>query len=114
MQELTNGILRVKLLEACGCDIGNSVYTFVPNINEDIRLYTDKKPHTPKKLIYFMNLKRNEEKILNLFNGVCDSIGHEGQRKVGCNRLQAALSYISSVYFSTYMSPVQFFLPYSS
>lgn len=132
MQELTNGILSVKLLEACGCDISNSIYAFLPNINEDTRLYTnslhnlpqvldssislftDKKPHAHKKSIYFINIKRNEEKILKLFNGVCDYIGHEGQRKIGCDRLQAALSYIISVYLSTYMSPIQFFLPYSS
>lgn len=131
MDELTKGILSAKLLEACDCDINNSIYSFIPDISDikiytnnlhtmpqildvSINLFTGKKPYIPKKSIYFIHLKRNEEKILNFFSNLCTYLDYKGQKKIGQERMQAALSYISSIYFSTYSMPVQFFLPHSS
>jgi hypothetical protein len=117
-------------LEVCGCDINNSIYAFIPTIN-DIKLYTNnlhtlpqvldssislftgKKPYT-KKSIYFIHLKKNEDKIMNLFSNLCEHISYKGQKKIGQNEIEAALSCISCIYLNTYVTPIQFFLPHSS
>lgn len=131
MDELTKGILGAKLLEACDCEINNSIYAFIPSI-ADIKIYTNslhvapqilessinllagKKPNIPRKSVYFTNLKRNEEKIISLFENLCGYMDYRGQKKIGQNKIEAALSYIGGVYFNAYAAPIQFFLPHSS
>lgn len=130
MDELTKGSLSAKLLEVCGCDMNNSIYAFIPNIG-DIKLYTNnlhtlpqildlsinlfagKKPSI-RKSAYFAHLKKNEENLINLFNSLCGYMDYKGQKKIGQNKTEAALSHISGIYFNAYAMPIQFFLPHSS
>ncbi len=131
MDELTKGILSAKILEACDCDINNSIYAFIPNIGQikvytnslhmmpqildsSISIFTGNKPYIPRKSFFFAHLKRDEERSIGLFSELCGHIGYKGQKKFGQNRIEAALSYISCIYFNAYAAPVQFFLPHSS
>ena len=132
MDEITKGILSAKLLEACGCDINSAIYSFIPIENEDIGLYTNNLHNLPqilesaieiftgektkaaKNSIYYANIKKEHEKLIKLFNDVCEFIDYKGQKKIGKNKVYAALSCISPIYFDTFTKPVQFFLPHSS
>ena len=132
MDELTKGILSAKLLEACSCDINTLVYTFTPTIGEDISLYThnlhnlpqildsaieiftEKKTKVAKKSIYYVNLKKNQEKSIKLFSDVCGLTGYKGQIKISPNKVHAGLSALSRLYFDSFIRPIQFFLPHSS
>lgn len=132
MDELTKGVLSVKLLEICGCDIDSAIYTFIPTIGKDTKLYAHnlhmipkildsaieifagKKTNISKNSVYYANIKKDSEKFIKLFNDVCECVGYKGQKKIGQNKIQAALSYISHIYFDTFTRPVQFFLPHSS
>ena len=131
MDELTKGILSAKVLAVCDCDINNSVYAFIPNISDieiytnnlhtlpqildsSINLFTRKKLSIPRKSVYFPHLRRNENKIMNLFNSLCTYLDYKGEKRIGQDRIEGALSYISCIYFNTYSIPIQFFLPHSS
>lgn len=132
MDEVTKGILSAKLLGVCGCDIDSAIYAFIPMEDEDTRLYTHSLHNLPqildsaidtfsgkntkiaKNTIYYSNIKKNYEEFIKLFNNVCESVGYKEQKKIGKNKMYAALSYISHIYFDTFTKPVQFFLPHSS
>ena len=132
MNELTKGVLSVKLLEACGGDINSAIYTFIPMEDEGIRLYTHSLHNLPqildsavevftgnktevaKNSIYYKYLKKEQENILKIFSDVCYLINYKGQIKISQNRTYASLSAISHLYFDSFIMPIQFFLPHSS
>lgn len=132
MDELTKGALSAKLLGACGCDIGSAIYTFIPIIGRDIEFYTrnlhnlpqildsaietfaGKKTVVAKNSIYYTYLKKEQENILKLFSDVCGLTGHKGEIKISQDKTYASLSAVSHLYFDTFTTPLQFFLPHSS
>ena len=132
MDKLTKGILSVKLLEACGCDINSTIYTFVPDIGEDIMLsthnlhnlpqiidsaieiFTGSKTKVAKSSTCYIRLKKEHENFLKLFGDVCGLTNYKEQTKISQNKTNAALSALSSLYFDAFTKPVQFFLPHSS
>ena len=132
MDQLTKSILCVKLLEACDCDVNSAIYSLIPDVDVSNKLYTNtlhllpknldsalslfgvKTPGVNKHSSYFMELKKNEQQIVNNFNLVLDILKYKGPRKIGKNKKEAALSFLSSIYFNTYIEPIQFFLLHSS
>lgn len=132
MDEITKGILSAELLEVCGCDINSAIYSFILAENEDINLYTHNLHNLPqildsaieiftgektkaaKNSAYYVNIKRKHEESINLFNDVCEFVGYNGQKKISKNKVYAALSCMSYIYFDAFTKPVQFFLPNSS
>jgi len=132
MDETTKGILSAELLEACGCDINSAIYSFILMEDEDAELYahnlhnlpqildsaieifTGEKTKVAKNSIYYINIKKKHEESIKLFNGVCEFAGYKGQKKISKNKVYAALSCISHIYFDAFTKPVQFFLPHSS
>ena len=131
MDDLTKGILSANLLKSCNCDMAYSVYSFVPNISKEIELYTHNLHNIPqildpaidlfagkksshKNSIYYSNLKKSREELIRLLNNVCEFVGYREQKNIGQNKIPAALSYISHIYFDTFTDPIQFFLPNSS
>ncbi len=132
MKELINSILSIKLLESCGCNINSAFYCLIPNMDETIRLHTQnlhdlprlldssmeiflgKNTRVAKNTVCYLILKKNQEKYIKLFNNTCEFAGYGGQKSIGQNKIEAALGYISGIYFNTYLTPIQFFLPHSS
>jgi len=132
MDELTKGILSAKLLEVCGCNINSAIYTFTPIENEELRLYTHSLHNLPQVLdsaieiftrektkiaknpIYYMNLKKDHERLISLFSSLCGLLDYKGQKKIEQNKMHAALSCMNHIYFDTFTKPIQFFLPHSS
>ncbi len=132
MDELTRGILSIKLLKACDCDINSAIYSFIPLLGKELEIYTHNLHNLPKILdsamavftnqklkfskntSYYMHIKKNQEKFINFFNNACELIKYEGLKKIEQNKVHATLSFISHIYFDTFIRPVQFFLPHSS
>lgn len=132
MDELTKGVLSTKLLEVCDCDIDSAIYTFTPTIGKDIKLHTHnlhnlpqildsaieifagKKTKIAKNSIYYINLKKDQEKFIKLFSSVCELTGYKGEIKISQNKTYASLSALSCLYFNSFTTPIQFFLPHSS
>jgi len=132
MDELTNGVLSAKLLEACGCDIDSAVYTFVPIADRGVELYTHSLPNLPqildsameiftgkktkvaKNSAYYANLKKEQERFIKLFSEICELTGYGGQKKISEDKVSAGLCAVSHLYFDTFTRPIQFFLPHSS
>src|SRR3989338_3536024 len=125
MDKLTKGILSVKLLEACGCDINSTIFTFVPDIGEDIMLsthnlhnlpqiidsaieiFTGSKTKVAKSSTCYIRLKKEHENFLKLFGDVCGLTNYKEQTKISQNKTNAALSALSSLYFDAFTKPVQ-------
>ena len=132
MDELTKGVLSVKLLEACDCDMDPAVYSFIPIADEDLRLYTHslhnipllvdssieiftgKKTDVAKSAVYYKHLKKEQENILKKFNDVCDTVNTKDKIKISENKTYVSLAAISHLYFDSFIRPIQFFLPHSS
>jgi len=132
MDELTKGVLSVKLLEVCGCDIDSAVYSFVPTADEDVRLYTHSLPNLPllidssieiftgkktdvaKSAVYYKHLKTEQENVLKKFNDVCGIVNARGNIKIKDDQTHASLAVVSHLYFDSFIRPIQFFLPHSS
>jgi hypothetical protein len=132
MDDITKGILSVKLLEACGGDANSAVYSQITDIGEDIKLhthtlynlpqvidsaieiFTGNKSSVAKGSVYYTNLKREKENILKSFGDVLEIAGHKKQVKISQDKYGAALSAVSCLYIESFISPIQFFVPYSS
>tara|TARA_Y100000310_G_scaffold345796_1_gene470066 strand:+ start:2611 stop:3423 length:813 start_codon:yes stop_codon:yes gene_type:complete len=132
MHELTKGVLSVKLLEVCGGDINSAVYSLAPIADEDIRLHThslhtlpllinssieiltEKKTDVAKSAVYYKHLKKEQENVSKKFNDVCDLVNAKGVIKIKDDKTYAGLATISHLYFDSFISPIQFFLPHSS
>ncbi len=132
MDELSKGILSAKLLEVCNCDVNSAIYSFIPSENENARLYTHNLHNMPQNLdsaievfarektqvaknsIYYSTIKERQEKSIKLLNETLEFVGYKGQKKIGKQKVHAALSCISHIYLDMFMKPIQFFLPHSS
>ena len=84
MDELTRGILSIKLLKACDCDINSAIYSFIPLLGKELEIYTHNLHNLPKILdsamavftnqklkfskntSYYMHIKKNQEKFISL------------------------------------------------
>ncbi len=131
MDELTKAVLSAKILEICDCDINSAIYSFIPLENENAKLYTHSLHNLPQNLdsaieiftgektqaarnsISYSTIKEGQEKSLKLLNETLEFVGYKGQKKIGKQKIHAALGCISHIYLDTFAAPVQFFLPHS-
>lgn len=132
MDELTQGILCAKLLDVCDSDISHTIHSFVPCMNRHfelqthnlhslpklidttMRFFTEKNVRRSRNIAYASYLENNYERLLSLFSNACSYLKYDGTKRIGQDRTANALSSISHIYFDTYISPIQFFLPHSS
>lgn len=132
----THIILAAKLLKVCGCDEGATIYSNLPAIDSKpphfhrlyahilenqpiildtaIGIFTGKNMDMDKNSYVYQRIKEEENTFRDLLNTTKDIIGIDNITKISDDKLSAALSLISHIYFDTFNNPVQAFLPNSS
>lgn len=131
----TKLVLTTKLLELCGNDKENAVYSFltglektpthfsktyfnsinsIPNLIESVsEVFCQKKTNIAKTSYEFKKTKENQQNFMQLINENKDLINLK-DIKLEDNKTKMALGIISSIYLESFVRPIQFFLPHSS
>jgi len=132
----THVIFAAKLLKVCNCDEGAAIYSNLPAIDSKpahfhrlyahilenqprlldaaIEIFTGKDMGADKNSYEYKRLKEEEATFRELAEKAKEIIGSDGITKISSDKISAALSLISHIYFDTFNNPVQAFLPNSS
>lgn len=116
-----------KLNELCGLDDDNLIYSLLPSISNDhhslnsspliidsgIQILANQKTNAPKSSDTYKRIKEEKEKLFNILSESKGSLKIK-EVKAGDDKIGAALAVISSIYFNTFTTPTQFFLPHTS
>lgn len=134
MGNITNDILSAKLLEACGCGIDSSIYSFLPILSSNnikyththnlhtlttildsaVEIFTGYKTKVSRQTPYYLYLIENKEAFLKHLDNLRMALNYKEDIQISHNRISASLAAISHIYFNVFFNPTQFFLPYSS
>lgn len=131
MDEITHLFLAKKLLEVCNADQGSVIYSLLPNIDKQpsyfyglyahtletqpklldsaIEILAKKKTRVSKNSYEYQRILEEEKRFLTLLNGL-----DKNNTIISNQKIDAALSSISHIYFDSFTRPVQFFLPHVS
>jgi hypothetical protein len=132
----THVILAAKLLKACGCDEGAAIYSNLPAIDikpahfhrvyahilenqpkileAGIEVLSGKDMGVDKNSYEYTRMKEEEAGFRQLAEKAKEIVGNDRVAVVTSDKISAALSLISHLYFDTFNNPVQAFLPFSS
>jgi hypothetical protein len=127
-------VLVAKILELCGCNKENAVYSFItefetpthfsktytnsinsiPNFIESAsEIFCQKKTNIAKTSYELQKTKENQQNFIQLINENKDLINLT-DITLNDNKTKIALGIISNIYLESFVRPVQFFLPHSS
>jgi len=132
----THIILAAKLLKACGCDEGAAIYSNLPALDSEpahfhrvyahiienlpkildtaIEIFSGTNMNADKNSYEYKRIKDLEEEFRRLLVVGNDILENNKIIEVTNDKLSAALSLISHIYFDTFNNPVQAFIPNSS
>jgi hypothetical protein len=132
----THVILAAKLLRTCDCDVGAAIYSNLPAIDSKpahfhrvyahilanqpkildagIEIFSGKKTGVDKNSYEYLRIKEEEAKFRELIEKAKDIIKSDEVTNVTNDKISAALSLISHLYFDMFNNPVQAFLPSTS
>ena len=130
----THVILAGKLLKACKCDEGAAIYSTLPAIDvkpahfhrlyahilhnqpkildSAIEIFTGNNMGVDKKTYEYDRIKEMKGEFIGLLDDPI--IKNKNIKVISNDKVSAALSLISHIYFDTFNNPVQAFLPLSS
>lgn len=128
-------ILLNKLNEVCGLEDDNLVYALTPSIDNKLGYMNGIYSHTldklplivdssleifggirvgaAKKSYAYLRLKEEKENFIKILTDAKQLLRLR-EIKLGNNKNDAALAALSHIYLSSFIKPVQFFLPHSS
>lgn len=127
--------LTSKLLEVCSASKDAAIYSLVPTIakaddysknklihcldncplllTHSLEIFSNNKNGAKSSQIY-NDLVDNKENLINIFRENRIVLGEEEELKIAEDKIDAALALVSSLYFKSFIHPIQFFLPHSS
>ena len=132
----THVILAAKLLKACGCEEGAAIYSNLPVIDikpahfhrvyahilenqpklleAGIEVLSGKDMGVDKNSYEYTRMKEEEPVFRQLIERAKEILGNDRVAIVTSDKISAALSLISHLYFDTFNNPVQAFMPFTS
>jgi len=130
----THVVLAIKLLKTCRCDEGAAIYSTLPAIDSkpahfhrlyahilhnqpkildsSIEIFTGNNIGVDKESYEYGRIKEMKGEFLELLSDPI--IKNKNIKIISSDKISAALSLISHIYFDTFNNPVQAFLPLSS
>lgn len=120
MDPKINILLTSKLLEKCGCSREASIYSLIPFFDKN-SLVLDNHDKILDNSINTLVFNKNDYNILNKEKNKIFQIMNQSNvyfdnivKKISEDKIEVALSLISSIYFRSFHKPIQFFIPHSS
>ncbi len=120
MDPKINILLTSKLLEVCDCNKAANIYSLIPFFDKH-SLILNNHDKILNNAINTLAFNKNNYEILNKEKNKLFQIMNYSNiyfnnkiNKISNDKIEAALSLISSIYFKSFYKPIQFFIPHSS